>query len=129
MHAGHNEHPSGHRDGHHSEPAPSFWKSPAGICLLAVAAVAGYFLLAEHRAHLAGWLPYILLALCPLMHIFMHGGHGHDGHGRSGQEQDADDGTRDRAQAGSQDASQDASQAPAQPPRAASSDKEPRHEH
>lgn len=45
-------------------------------------AVAGFFLLAEHRAHLLGWLPYLLLLACPLMHWFMHGGHGrHHGHG------------------------------------------------
>lgn len=43
-------------------------------------AVAAYFLIAEHRAHLAGWLPFILLALCPLMHLF-HGHGGHGGHG------------------------------------------------
>jgi hypothetical protein len=44
-------------------------------------AVAGFFLFTEHRAHLMGALPFLLLALCPLMHFF-HGGHG--GHGRGG---------------------------------------------
>jgi hypothetical protein len=44
-----------------------------------MAAVAGYFLLTEHLAHTLGALPYLLLAACPLMHLFMH--HGHDGHG------------------------------------------------
>lgn len=51
------------------------------------AAVAAFFLFAEHRAHLLGALPYLLLAACPLMHLFHrhgdggHGGHaGHDGH-------------------------------------------------
>lgn len=35
----------------------------------------------EHRAHLPGLLPLLLLA-CPLMHVFMHHGHGrhHAGH-------------------------------------------------
>jgi hypothetical protein len=46
--------------------------------------VAGYFLVTEHRAHLGGvlnYLPLLLLAACPLMHLFMHHGHhGHDGH-------------------------------------------------
>jgi len=42
------------------------------------AAVALFFLLAEHKAHLYGWLPFILLAACPLMHLF----HGHGGHGK-----------------------------------------------
>ncbi len=34
----------------------------------------------EHRMHLSGllgWLPYLILLACPLMHLFMHGGHGH----------------------------------------------------
>ncbi|WP_304412739.1 DUF2933 domain-containing protein [Pseudogulbenkiania sp. MAI-1] len=44
-------------------------------------AVAAFFLLSEHRAHLFGWLPYLLLLACPLMHLFMHGGH--NGHGES----------------------------------------------
>jgi hypothetical protein len=60
---------------------PSFWKSPAGLSLL----VGGYFLLTEHRAHLFGALPYLLLLACPVMHLFMHKGHGHGGHGGSGQ--------------------------------------------
>lgn len=46
-------------------------------------AVAGFFLITEHRAHLYGFLPFALLLACPLMHLFMHGGHG--GHGRHGQ--------------------------------------------
>lgn len=55
--------------------------SRPGLVLLGFLAVAGYFLLTEHTAHLAGVLPYGLLLLCPLMHLFMHGGHGrHAGH-------------------------------------------------
>ena len=38
--------------------------------------MAGYFLWAEHRAHVSQWWPYALLLLCPLMHVFMHKGHG-----------------------------------------------------
>lgn len=47
--------------------------------LLAFIAVAAYFLITEHRAHLSGllyYLPFLLLLACPLMHLFMHGGHG-----------------------------------------------------
>lgn len=36
----------------------------------------------EHRAHLLGWLPWLFLLACPLMHVFMHRGHGHGGHDR-----------------------------------------------
>ncbi|MFN0164221.1 MAG: DUF2933 domain-containing protein [Burkholderiales bacterium] len=69
----------------HQESPPAFWRSPTGIALCVIAAVAGFFLLAEHRAHLAGILPYALLALCPLMHLFMHRGHGHDDRGHPRQ--------------------------------------------
>lgn len=50
------------------------------------AAIAAYFLLTEHTAHVMGALPYLLLAACPLMHIFMHHGHGHGGRHHSGDE-------------------------------------------
>lgn len=42
-------------------------------------AIAAYFLITEHRAHLFGWLPFLLLAACPLLHFFHHGGHNHGG--------------------------------------------------
>ncbi len=50
--------------------------------LIGFLAVAGYFLVMEHKAHLQGvltYLPYLLLLACPLMHLFMH--HDHGGHG------------------------------------------------
>lgn len=34
-----------------------------------------YLLITEHWAHIVPYLPYIILLLCPLMHLFMHGGH------------------------------------------------------
>ena len=41
----------------------------------AFAAVALFFLIGEHRAHLYGAWPYLLAALCPLLHLFhRHGG-------------------------------------------------------
>ena len=43
------------------------------FCFLAIAA---FFLITEHRAHLYGWWPLLLLAACPLLHRFHHGGHG-----------------------------------------------------
>jgi hypothetical protein len=48
--------------------------------------VAAYFLILEHRAHLGGvlnYLPLLLLLACPLMHFFMH--HGHGGHAERAQ--------------------------------------------
>ena len=43
------------------------------------AILAAAYLVAEHRAHVAGLLPYLVILACPLMHLFMHRGHG--GHG------------------------------------------------
>lgn len=47
--------------------------------LVAFLAIAAFYLFTEHRAHLFGALPFLLLLACPLMHLFMH--HGHDAHG------------------------------------------------
>jgi hypothetical protein len=61
--------------------------------------IAGYFLWTEHSAHIQlafPYLPYLLLLLCPLLHIFMHGGHGH-GHGHRHGEEDAHNATRETA--------------------------------
>ena len=61
-----------------AEPTP-FWGSRYAVGLLVMGAIATYFLLSEHRAHFLGVLPFLLLLACPLMHVFMH--HGHGGHG------------------------------------------------
>ena len=61
------------------DPTPSFWRSRFGLGWLVLAAVAGWFLWTEHRAHLLGALPWLVLLACPLMHVFMHRGH-HGGH-------------------------------------------------
>lgn len=54
------------------------------IVPIAFLAIAGFYLLAEHRAHAFAVLPFLLLPACLLMHVFMHGGHGgHGGHGSS----------------------------------------------
>ena len=56
------------------------WRLPLWIGTALLAAIALFFLWEEHRAHLFGVLPYLLLAACPLIHVFMHRGHG-GGHG------------------------------------------------
>ena len=57
----------------HRQVLPWIW--------LTLAVVLGFFLFTEHRAHLFGALPFLLVLLCPLLHLFMHhrpgGGHGH----------------------------------------------------
>ncbi|HKZ82209.1 MAG TPA: DUF2933 domain-containing protein [Anaerolineae bacterium] len=58
-----------------------WFRTRTGIVFLAFLAIAAFFLLTEHTAHVFGILPYVLLLLCPLLHLFMHGGHGeHAGH-------------------------------------------------
>ena len=56
-----------------------FW---LGACAFLVIAI--FFLWEEHRAHILGAIPYLLLLACPLLHAFMHRGHGgsagHEGH-------------------------------------------------
>ena len=57
----------------------SFLPFRGGIVLIGFLLIAGYFLVTEHRAHLAlaiPYLPFLLLLACPFMHFFMHGGHG-----------------------------------------------------
>ena len=52
------------------------------------AIIGGFFVVAEHRAHLVAYLPWLFLAACPLMHLFMHHGHGSHQHHGSGDEPD-----------------------------------------
>jgi len=56
----------------------SFWRSRSGLVFLGFLAIAAFYLITEHTAHLFGVLPYLLILACPLMHL-LHGGHG--GHG------------------------------------------------
>ena len=68
-----------------------FLRSRSGVVLVFFLGVAAFFLITEHGAHLFGFLPFALLLLCPLMHLFMHGGHGdhgsHDGAGSPSREE------------------------------------------
>lgn len=59
-----------------NQSAAGFWRSRSGLALIAFLAVGVFYLYVEHRAHLYGALPYLLLLACPLLHVFMHRGHG-----------------------------------------------------
>jgi hypothetical protein len=60
----------------------TFLRSRTGLVLIGFLAIAAFFLIVEHTAHVFGVLPFALLLLCPLLHLFMH--HGHGGHGDHG---------------------------------------------
>ncbi len=68
----------------HHPRASGWYRSRTGLALVAFMAAA-FFLGTEHRAHALSALPYLLLLLCPLLHLFLHGryGGGHAGHGSS----------------------------------------------
>ena len=55
-----------------------------GRCFFLATAV--FFLWQEHRAHMLGVLPYLLLLACPFVHLFMHRGHGGHSHSSTGRE-------------------------------------------
>jgi len=58
------------------QPRQPFWRSRMTWVFIGFLAIAGFFLFTEHRAHALGILPFALLLLCPLLHVFGHGGHG-----------------------------------------------------
>ena len=59
-----------------------------GLALVVFLIIAGFFLVTEHTAHLFGVLPFLFLLACPIMHVFMHGGHDHTGHADATQPED-----------------------------------------
>jgi hypothetical protein len=67
----------------HTSRLRGWLQTPSGWVLLGFLAIAAFFLISEHRAHVLGALPYVLLLLCPVLHLLMHRGHGsgHVGHG------------------------------------------------
>ena len=60
--------------------APARFFKPLLIAGCLIAAVAVFFLWEEHESHILGALFWLLLLACPLIHIFMHRGHGHGAH-------------------------------------------------
>ena len=64
----------------HTEDNGNVLSSRAKWAFAVFAIIGGFFLVAEHWAHVLPYLPWLILLACPLMHTFMHGGHGsHDG--------------------------------------------------
>ncbi len=66
--------------------AQSALASRTRTVFLALTAAGAALIAYDHRVHLIGALPYLLLLACPLMHLFMmhgHGGQAHDDKGAS----------------------------------------------
>ncbi|MEG3146167.1 DUF2933 domain-containing protein [Sphingomonas sp. RT2P30] len=62
-----------------------FLTSRAGVVMMGFLAIGFVLLFTEHRAHVLGALPWLFLLSCPLMHLFMHHGHGHHPQGAAAQ--------------------------------------------
>jgi quinol-cytochrome oxidoreductase complex cytochrome b subunit len=61
----------------HEHDAPSWWRTRTGLVFLGFVAIAAFFLITEHRAHLVlaiRYLPWFLLLACLLMVLVMVGG-------------------------------------------------------
>ncbi len=69
-----------HHSGHVEAQGGGLLRSRAFWVAAGFFVIAGALLFTEHRAHVLGVLIYLPLIACPLMHVFMHGGHGHGGH-------------------------------------------------
>ena len=57
--------------------AREVWLSPGRLIALALGALGIFLLFTDHQGHVLRLLPYLLLAACPLLHMFMHRGHQH----------------------------------------------------
>ncbi|CAG9172673.1 DUF2933 domain-containing protein [Cupriavidus pinatubonensis] len=62
--------------------------SRSKVALIGFLLVIAYFLWTEHRAHVIQFLPFLLLSVCPLMHMFMHHGHRHGHSHGTGESKD-----------------------------------------
>lgn len=63
-----------------ADPRPHSRGLLRGLAIAAFGATLAYLFFGEHRVHLLGYLPFLFLLACPLLHMTMHGGHG-GGHG------------------------------------------------
>jgi len=62
---------------HGTSNQDSWLFSRTGLVTVGVVAILGFLVYTGHSAHLLGFAPFLLLLACPLMHVFMHGGHRH----------------------------------------------------
>jgi hypothetical protein len=62
----------------------SCFRAGKGMALLAVAILVGGYFVIWHQQHVFAALPFLVILACPLMHLFMHRGHGGHGHRHGG---------------------------------------------
>ena len=66
----------------HTKPSNGNIFSKKMWWVILIIGVVGFVLMfTGHRSHLLLALPYLILLACPLMHLFMHKGHGGHDHG------------------------------------------------
>ena len=52
-------------------------KMKIGLIISAVLVTGVVLSWGEHKVHILRYAPYMVLLLCPIMHLFMHGKHKH----------------------------------------------------
>ncbi len=57
----------------------SLWRGRRGVALIMLVLIGIFYLIREHSDHAVQALPYLILLLCPLLHLFGHKHGGHDG--------------------------------------------------
>lgn len=55
----------------------SRWNLAAKFACAMFLAIGAFLLVTEHRAHVVSYLPWVLVAVCPILHFLMHGRRGH----------------------------------------------------
>ncbi len=68
----------------------AFVFSKTGLAAIVFLVIGGYFLWAEHQAHVIAVLPWLLVGGCLVMHLFMHHGHRDHGSGIEPEERDVE---------------------------------------
>jgi hypothetical protein len=61
---------------HKNDPTKTTFSKNTWVAIFIIGLIGLVLLLRNHTSHLLVALPYLVLLACPLMHIFMHKGHG-----------------------------------------------------
>ncbi len=83
----------------HQEQSCRRWSSRTVVAFIVFVVVAAFYLWTDHRVHVLAavpLLPYLVFLACPLMHLFMHLGHG--GHQATSEATVQDNGAKGSAQ-------------------------------